>query len=463
MSTQIMSQREHSIDNPQAHSTLSREEILDTLKRENVKFLRLIFTDIMGTNKNVEVPGIQFEKALDGQIMFDGSSIEGFVRIEESDMILVPDLGSFLIYPWDEEGQGRVARLICDVHKSDGSAFEGCPRSTLKSQIARASELGYTMMAGVEAEFFLFQLDEEGRPTTITNDHAGYFDLAPIDGGEPCRRAIVNALTDMGFDVEAAHHEVAAGQHEIDFRYSNALSIADMLTTFRFVVRKIARDWGYHATFMPKPVFGINGSGMHCHQSLFDQEGNNAFYGPDDEFQLSPRALHYIGGILKHAKGLCALTNPIVNSYKRLVPGYEAPTHIAWSEKNRSPLCRIPARRGVGTRIELRMPDPSCNPYLALAGMLAAGLDGIQNEIQAPEPVNKNLYKMSQRERARHKVDSLPANLDEAVTALEKNKVLREAMGEHLFENFVRAKRAEWNEYIAQVHDWELEKYLSSY
>ncbi|MEZ5989773.1 MAG: type I glutamate--ammonia ligase [Planctomycetota bacterium] len=441
---------------------LSREEILETLRNQEVQFLRLMFTDIMGTNKNVEVPRTQFEKALDGQIMFDGSSIEGFVRIEESDMILVPDLDTFRIYPWDDEDQGRVARLICDVHNPDGTPFAGCPRWTLKRQIARASELGYSMMAGIEAEFFLFHLDEEGRPSTQTNDRAGYFDLAPLDGGEPCRRAIVNALHALGFDVEAAHHEVAPGQHEIDFRYSDALSIADMLTTFRFVVRKIARDWGYHATFMPKPVFGINGSGMHTHQSLFDQDGKNAFFGKDQPYELSGTALQYIAGLLKHAKGLAALTNPIVNSYKRLVPGYEAPTHIAWSEKNRSPLCRIPARRGVGTRVELRMPDPACNTYLALAGMLASGLDGIQSKLEAPEPVNKNLYKMSQRERARHKVDSLPGNLSEAVDALEKDKVLQEALGSHIFEHYCLAKRTEWQDYISQVHPWELERYLGN-
>ncbi len=455
-------QKEHAIDSPLAKTSLGAEEILETLDREKVQFLRLMFTDILGVNKNVEVPHHQFEKALDGQIMFDGSSIQGFVRIEESDMILVPDLDTFAIFPWDDANQGRVARLICDIHNPDGTAFAGCPRSTLKRQIARAGELGYAMMAGVEAEFFLFELDEAGKPTTRTHDSGGYFDIAPLDKGEACRRAICHALHDLGFEVEASHHEVAEGQHEIDFRYGDALSIADNLATFRLVVRKIARDWNLHATFMPKPVFGINGSGMHTHQSLFSGD-SNAFYDANAEWQLSEVALQYIAGLLGHAKGLCALTNPIVNSYKRLVPGYEAPTHIAWSESNRSPLCRVPARRGLGTRVELRMPDPASNPYLALTAMLAAGLDGIRQKKSPPSPVNKNLYTMSQRERAKHKVDSLPANLNEAIQALEKDKVLGEALGPHILENFLRAKRSEWQEYIAQVSNWEIERYLTAY
>ena len=457
-------QHEHAVDTPQTKAKLTPEEILATLEREGIQFMRLMFTDITGINKNVEVPRTQFEKALDGQVMFDGSSIEGFVRIEESDMILVPDLDTFAIFPWDDQGQGRVARLICDVHNPDGSAFAGCPRSTLKRQVARASELGYQMMAGVEAEFFLFEVAENGAPTTETHDVGGYFDIAPIDRGEPCRRAIVHALHALGFEVEAAHHEVAEGQHEIDFRYSDALTIADNLATFRLAVRKVAHDWGLHATFMPKPLHGVNGSGMHTHQSLFSTEtGHNEFYAEEKEWRLSETALNYIGGLLRHAKGMCALTNPLVNSYKRLVPGYEAPTHIAWSERNRSPLCRVPARRGVGTRVELRMPDPACNPYLALTAMLAAGLDGVTQKLTPPDPVNKNIYTMSQRERARHKVESLPANLNEAIAALQKDQVLADALGEHILENFVRAKKAEWHDYIAQVHDWEVERYLTSY
>ncbi len=455
--------REHAVDRPSEKVRLTRDEILARLEEADVQYLRLMFTDLLGMNKNVEVPKGQFEKALDGQVLFDGSSIEGFVRIEESDMILVPDLDSFRIFPWDDDGEGRVARLICDIHNPDGSAFAGCPRQTLKRQIARASELGYEMMVGVEAEFFLFELDDEGNPSIRTHDRGGYFDVAPTDKGETCRRAIVRSLQALGFDVEAAHHEVAHGQHEIDFRYGDALQVADNLATFRFVVRKVARDFGLHATFMPKPVYGINGSGMHTHQSLFTLEGENAFYDEEGDWQLSRTALNYIAGLLKHAKGLCLLTNPLVNSYKRLVPGYEAPTHIAWSERNRSPLCRIPARRGVGTRVELRMPDPSCNPYLAFTGMLAAGLDGIRGDLTPPDPVNKNLYTMSQRERARHKVDSLPGNLSEAVRAFEKDATLMEALGPHICEHLIRAKKTEWQEYIAAVHPWEQERYLPAY
>lgn len=458
----IQKQTEHAVDKPMTRDHQTHKEVLETLRTENIQFLRLMFTDILGNAKNVEVPKSMFEKAIDGQILFDGSSIEGFVRIEESDMVLVPDLDTFRIFPWDDANQGRNARIICDVHTADGSAFEGCPRGTLKRQVARAGEVGYQMMAGVEAEFFLFEL-ENGNPSTQTHDSGGYFDLAPVDRGEPCRRAICNALHALGLEVEASHHEVAAGQHEIDFRYGDALSVADNLMTFRLVVRKIAADWGLHATFMPKPVFGINGSGMHTHQSLFGEDGKNAFFDAEAEHQLSSVALSYIAGLLSHAKGLCALTNPIVNSYKRLVPGYEAPTHIAWSEKNRSPLCRVPARRGVGTRVELRMPDPACNPYLALTGMLAAGLDGVLNKKSPPSPVNKNLYTMSQRERSKHKVESLPHNLDEAVTALEKDKVLAEALGSHILENFASEKRAEWSDYIAQVHDWEIQRYLRTF
>ncbi|MCA8972286.1 MAG: type I glutamate--ammonia ligase [Planctomycetes bacterium] len=453
---------EHAVDSPLEQGRLTRTEILSKLEKENVQFLRLVFTDISGVAKNVEVPKSMFEKALDGQCLFDGSSIEGFTRIEESDMVLVPDLDTFRVFPWNDENQGRNARIICDVHSSDGSSFEGCPRGTLKRQIARAGEIGYQMMAGIEAEFFLFER-EGNTPTTRTHDKGGYFDLAPVDRGEPCRRAICNALHALGFEVEASHHEVAAGQHEIDFRYGDALSVADNLMTFRLVVRKIAADFGLHATFMPKPVYGINGSGMHTHQSLFDEKGTNAFFDKSAERQLSDVALAYIAGLLGHAKGLCALTNPIVNSYKRLVPGYEAPTHIAWSEKNRSPLCRIPARRGVGTRVELRMPDPACNPYLALTGMLAAGIDGVKNKKEPPAPVDKNLYTMSQRERAKHKVDSLPGNLSEAIDALEKDKVLCDALGAHIVEKFTSEKRAEWSEYIAQVHEWEIDRYLSRF
>lgn len=446
--------------------SMSREAILAHMKKHNVRFLRLQFTDIAGANKNVEVPASQFEKALDGEIMFDGSSIEGFTRIEESDMLLKPDFDTYRVDPWPSEGQshtdhGLVAHIICDVYMPEGNAFDGCPRGILKRVIAQAAELGYSMSAGPEAEFFLFQRAADGSATTHTHDGAGYFDLAPTDLGEQCRREIVIALENLGFEIEAAHHEVAAGQHEIDFKYGDALSTADKLSVFRFVVRKVARDMGLHATFMPKPIFGENGSGMHVHMSLF-QDDVNAFYeeGAEDG-GVSDLMRWYVGGLLHHGRALAAVTNPTVNSYKRLVPGYEAPTHLAWSMRNRSPLIRVPARRGIGTRCELRMPDPSCNPYLAFAVMLAAGLDGVKNKIDPPAPVSGNVYTMSARERSRLKIKSLPANLGEAVDILEKNSVIKDALGEHAFKQFVHAKRSEWAEYIAEVHPWEVKRYLT--
>lgn len=448
-------------------SSWTKSEILNTTKELGVRFLRLQFTDIVGVNKNVEVPSQQFEKALDGQIAFDGSSIDGFVRIEESDMILVPDLDTFRVLPFKQSsGDGSepdlVARLICDIYHPDGSRFEGCPRLALKRVTDEAKAMGYTMMAGPEAEFFLFERGPDGRPTTTSFDRGGYFDLTPVDHGEVARRDIVNVLEAMGFEVEAAHHEVAPAQHEIDFRYEDAVTTADNVATFRFVVRHVALQHGLHATFMPKPVFGINGSGMHCHMSLFEGD-TNAFYDADSEHQLSQTALHYIGGILRHARGFCALTNPLVNSYKRLVPGYEAPTNVAWSMKNRSPLVRIPDKRGNSTRCEVRMPDPAANPYLALAAMLKAGLTGIQERIDPGPPVNKNIYKMSQREKRRLKIDELPGTLREAIDALEKDKVVQSALTPHILTHFIEAKRAEWHDYIAQVHEWEVNRYLSVY
>jgi glutamine synthetase len=438
-----------------------KAQILERAERERVKFMRLQFSDILGTIKNVEVPDKQFEDALDGQIMFDGSSIEGFVRIEESDMLLKPDLSTFRIFPWNYNTGEKVARIICDIANPDNTPFAGCPRSTLKKVIALAAEKGYVMNAGPEAEFFLFQT-KNGVPTTETHDSASYFDLTPVDMGEDVRREIVLALEAMGFHVEAAHHEVAPGQHEIDFRYDDVLTTADSISTFRFVVKNVASKNGLHATFMPKPIYGINGSGMHTHQSLFS-DGINMFYDPSGRWELSEACLNYIGGILRHAKGFCAITNPLVNSYKRLVPGYEAPTNIAWSEKNRSPLVRVPAARGVATRIELRMPDPSCNPYLALAVMLRAGLEGIGKKIDPGPPVNKNIYKMSYRERRHLKIDELPGDLSEALDELEKDDLMRETLGEHIFTHFVEAKREEWFDYIKQVSPWEVERYLGVY
>jgi glutamine synthetase len=438
-----------------------RHRILEMADRLGVKFLRLQFTDILGVIKNVEIPDKQFEQALDGKIMFDGSSIEGFVRIEESDMYLRPDLDTFRVFPWASPSGERVARLICDIYNPDGTPFAGCPRMALKRVIGLAAEKGFAMNAGPEAEFFLFQT-RDGDPTTDTHDSGGYFDLTPVDLGEDVRRQIILALETMGFEVEAAHHEVAPGQHEIDFRYADVLTTADNVSTFRFMVKNVARINGVHATFMPKPIFGKNGSGMHTHQSLFRDKGN-VFYDPVGPWELSEACLHYIGGLLRHAKNFCAVTNPLVNSYKRLVPGYEAPTNIAWSLKNRSPLVRVPAARGASTRVELRMPDPSCNPYLAFAVMLRAGLDGIEQQIDPGPPVNKNINTMSQRERRHLRIDELPTNLSEALDALERDDLIKDTLGEHIWTHFLEAKREEWFEYIKQVTPWERDRYLSVY
>jgi len=442
---------------------MDAKEILKVADEEHVHFMRLEFIDIMGVLKNVEIPRSQFEKALDGQIMFDGSSIEGFTRIEESDMLLHPDLDTFRLNPWTNPDGSRVARLICDVKLPDESDFPGCPRTALKRQVARAAELGYKMVCGPEAEFFLFQTDGNGRAVTETHDVGGYFDLTPVDKGEEARRDIVVMLEQMGFEVEAAHHEVAPGQHEIDFKYAEAVECADNVSTFRFVVKKAALDRELHATFMPKPIYGVNGSGMHTHQSLLTTDGKNAFYDPKAERQLSDVALSYIAGILEHSRAFVAITNPLVNSYKRLVPGFEAPVNVAWSEKNRSPLLRVPAKRGMSTRCEVRVPDPSCNPYLALAVMLASGLDGVERKLDPGEPVNKNIFEMSERQKKRLKIRQLPANLYEALENLEKDSVVKDALGEHILQNYLRAKRQEWADYISHVHPWERERYLEAY
>ena len=441
--------------------TDAKADVLARAQRERVKFMRLQFTDILGVIKNVEVPDRQFQEALDGRIMFDGSSIEGFVRIEESDMFLRPDPATFQIFPWSYALPERVGRMICDITDPDGTPFSGCPRSTLKRAIALAQARGFTMRAGPETEFFLFQR-RDGVPTTATHDSAGYFDLTPVDLGEEVRREIVLALEQMGFHVEAAHHEVAPGQHEIDLRQEDALVTADNICTFRFVVKNVANRHGLHATFMPKPVFGMNGSGMHTYQTLLAR-GTNAFYDARADGELSTTCLQYIAGLLRHAKAFCAITNPLVNSYKRLVPGYEAPTAIAWSERNRSPLVRVPAARGDQTRVELRMPDPSCNPYLALAAMLRAGLDGVERLLDPGPPVNKNIYKMSHRERRHLRIDELPGNLSKALDELEKSDLMRDTLGPHIFDHFLAAKRAEWDGYIRHVSPWEIDRYLNTY
>lgn len=439
----------------------SKEDVIKKVQELNVKFIRLQFTDILGRNKNVAIPVEQLDDALDNKIMFDGSSIEGFVRIEESDMYLRPDPATFAIFPWKPKEYAE-ARLICDIYNPDGTSFEGCPRGMLKRMMKEAQSLGFEMNAGPEAEFFMFLRNPDGTPSTQTHDEGGYFDLTPVDLGEEARREMILTLQEMGFEVEAGHHEVAQGQHEIDFRYADAISTADNVATFRMVIKTIALKHGLHATFMPKPIFGINGSGMHTHQSFF-KDGKNAFYDPKGKWQLSNTALWYIGGILKHARGFTAITNPLVNSYKRLVPGYEAPVYICWADRNRSPLVRVPAVRDNGTRIEVRSPDPSCNPYLAFGVMLAAGLDGIKNKIDSGDPVNLNIYAMTLEERERRGIKSLPGSLEEAMLELEKDSVIKEALGEHIYSRFRDAKLKEWDAYRTQVHPWELAEYLNTY
>ena len=441
----------------------TKAEVLKTLEAEKVRFLRLQFTDVLGVAKNVEVPINQFSKALDGQIMFDGSSIEGFTRVEESDMLLHPDLETFRVYPVFSESdakRGRVARVICDIALPDGKPFEGDPRFALKRMIEKTSKAGFDKANfGPELEFFLFQRSANDTATTITHDAAGYFDLAPLDKGEEARRDMVNHLLELGFEVEAAHHEVAPGQHEIDFKYANALETADAISTFKFVVKRVALAHNLHATFMPKPVATMPGSGMHLHLSLFKGE-QNTFLDPKGQFQLSKTAQFFIGGLLEHASGMVAITNPIINSYKRLVPGFEAPTTIAWSASNRSAMIRVPARRGVGTRTELRIPDPAANPYLAFAAILGAGLHGIQTKLEPPPPIQRNIYDMSVRDKRKHKVKNLPTTLREALNELESDRVIRDALGDHIYSHFLHAKRAEWKLYAATVHEWELERYL---
>ncbi|WP_338740138.1 type I glutamate--ammonia ligase [Haloplanus salilacus] len=447
--------------------TAEEQGVIDEIDEENVDFLRLQFTDILGTVKNVSVPASQAEKAFTEGIYFDGSSIDGFVRIQESDMRLDPDPETFAVLPWrnGDSGGGAAARLICDViDTSTGEPFSGDPRGVLKSAIERAEEMGYHVNMAPEPEFFLFEEDEDGRATTKTNDAGGYFDLAPKDLASDVRRDIIYGLESMGFDIEASHHEVAQGQHEINFTYDDALSTADNVATFRAVVRAIAAEHDLHATFMPKPIARINGSGMHTHMSLFTEDGENAFHDEDDEFNLSDTAKSYLAGVLEHAPAITAIADPTVNSYKRLVPGYEAPVYVAWSDRNRSALIRKPAARvPAASRIELRSPDPSCNPYLAFAAMIHAGLDGIENDLDCPDPVRENIYEFDEAKREEYGITTLPSNLGEAVDALEANETIKTALGEHVTEKFIEAKSQEFGEYIVEVSDWELDRYLEKF
>ena len=439
-------------------SHYTKRDIIKMVEEEDVEFIRLQFADIFGNLKNVAVTTSQLEKVLDNKCMFDGSSIEGFTSIEESDMYLYPDLDTFEIFPWRPQ-QGKVARFICDVYHPDGTPFEGDPRYILKKVIKEAKELGYQFNVGPECEFFLFQLGENGEPTNRTNEKGGYFDVGPLDQGENARREMVLTLEDMGFEIEASHHENAPSQHEIDFKYADALKTADNIMTFRLTVRTIARRHGLHATFMPKPKVGINGSGMHINMSL-SKDGVNVFHSTDGERNLSEEAYYFIAGIMKHIHAMCAITNPLVNSYKRLVPGYEAPVYVAWSTVNRSPLIRIPASREEGTRVELRSPDPSANPYLVLASCLAAGLDGIKHKLTPPASVDKNIFTMSQVEREQLGIVRLPSDLGEAIKALEESNFIQNVLGKHVSERYIKAKKQEWFDYSAQVSDWEVNQYL---
>ena len=440
----------------------TKEDIIRIVKEEDIEFIRMQFTDIFGQLKNVAITASQIEKAVNNQIMLDGSSIEGFVRINESDQYLYPDLDSFVVFPWRPQ-HGKVARLICDIYNPDGTPFVGDPRGVLKRVLKKAADMGYdTFNVGPEAEFFLFQTDEEGKPTTKTNDEAGYFDLGPLDHGEGTRREICMALEQMGFEIEASHHEVAQGQHEIDFKYAEALKTADNIMTFKLAVKILAQKNGLHATFMPKPIYGINGSGMHTNMSLF-KNGKNVFYDPDGEKGLSKEAYSFIAGLLAHVKGMCAVTNPLVNSYKRLVPGYEAPCYLAWSASNRSALIRIPASRGQSTRVELRSPDPACNPYLELAVLLAAGLDGIEKGMVPPAEITENIFQMDDDARAAAGIDSLPGSLEEAIKAMQADPMVLETLGGHVSENYIEGKAKEWDEYRTRVSSWEREKYIINY
>lgn len=481
----------------------SAADLLALATAERVRFLRLQFTDILGITKNVEVPASQFARALAGEVLFDGSAIEGFERAEESDMLLRPDPATFRVLPWGQGVPGgeeaRVARVLCDVTTTAGAPFAGDPRAVLRRQLDRAAAAGFAVRVGAEVEFFLFRADAEGAASTRTHDVGGYFDLAPVDAGEDARRAMVDLLEGMGVEVEGAHHEGAHGQHEIDLREAPALEAADRLVTLRHVVKHVARQFGLAASFMPKPVFGQNGSGLHTALAFFRRDGAggeaNAFDAPGDAsndetpnadtpnadtpnperpdggmvaaaaggYGLSRTALHAVGGLLRHARGMCAVTNPLVNSYKRLVPGFEAPVHVAWSLKNRTPMVRVPERRGAATRLEVRTPDPAANPYLAYAVLVAAALDGVATRAEWREPVTEEVEQMSYRERRRLRIDDLPHDLNEACDELERDDVVRAALGAHVTARYLAAKRREWRDYITQVTQWELDRYLTRY
>lgn len=443
-------------------SPRSVADVMAEAKSKNVKLVRLQFVDIHGIPKNISIHADQLDKALNNEIMLDGSSIAGFRSIETSDMFFFPDLNTFKVMPWNEDDR-VVAQIICDIHNPDGTPFEGCPRNNLKRVLQEAKKLGYTYNVGPELEFFLFKKNPDGTISRETHDSGGYYDLGPDDMGELVRGEIVDTLEKLGFEMEADHHEVSSGQHEIDFKYSEALSTADNVITVKHITRRIAAKRGLHASFMPKPIFGINGSGMHANQSLSNEKGDNVFFSETGDYQLSQECLWYIGGLLKNIRGITAITNPLVNSYKRLVPGYEAPVYLAWSAANRSALLRVPAKRGKATRVELRSPDPAANPYLAFAAMLLAGLDGIKNKIEPPSPAQMNIYHLSESERKSHDIASLPGSLYEALEEFKNSKVAKEALGEHIYTEFEKTKALEWDQYRIDVSPWELDRYMNRY
>lgn len=439
----------------------TKQDILDIIEEEDVRFIRLQFTDIFGQIRNIAITQSQIEKALEGKIIFDGSAIEGFMRVEESDMYLVPDLDTFVIFPWRPH-QGQVARLICDIKMPSGEEFKANPRYVLKSVIKEAEEMGFDFHVGPECEFFLFNTDDDGNPTLNTNDNGGYFDVAPIDNAENCRRDICLTLEDMDYEIESSHHEVARGQHEIDFKYDKALITADRIVTFKMVVKTIAKRHGLHATFMPKPIYGINGSGMHINMSLF-KDGANAFCDENDPKGLSQVAYHFMAGILKYVREMAVITNPTVNSYKRLIPGYEAPCYVAWSAANRSLLLRIPSDVGEGRRVELRSPDPTANPYLALAVCLKAGLIGIKEKLMPPSSIDVNLFGMTEKERASLGIKNMPISLREAVDEAKKSDFIKELLGKDLFNVYISQKEKEYEDYRTKISQWEIDEYLVRY
>ena len=445
-------------------SKYTKEEILKSAQENGVEFIRLQFTDVFGIMKNVAITSSQLEKALDNECMFDGSSIDGFVRINESDMYLHPDYDTWTIFPWRKHQNAQTARLICSVYCADNETpFLGDPRNVLQKVMNEAAEMGYSFNVGPECEFFLFKLDEDGNPTTTTGDEGGYFDLNPIDHGENCRRDICLALEEMGYTIEASHHEVAEGQHEIDFKFDEVMTSADRVMTFKHVVKTYATKHGLHATFMPKPMNDSDGCGMHLKMTLMDLEGNNILSDPADSYGLSELGYHFMAGIMAHVRGLTAVTNPLVNSYKRIVPGNEAPAYIVWSSGNRSPLISVPRTSAKDMHIELRNPDPCVNSYLAFAGIIAAGLEGIKKGLMPQAATELNIYRLSEEECEKLNLKRLPKSLSEAVEEMENDPLVMKTLGEYISGKYVRAKRREVSQYQAYVTDWETRQYLNKY